>query len=246
MSKALIDEPTLALDRHDGNIFVLTMRKAPENRINSHYAQKLISAYNLIRRTIGSSAPGAVITRGNDAKFWCTGLELDESDTNPSANSEGFFPLLATLLDFPFPTIALITGHTFGGACPFALSHDYRVMNSSRGYISMPPVNLGLHFPGIGTLLRLKLRPQVARRMLLEAHRWTGMQALEDGIVDVLAPPEEMLGVAMELAGRWAPKAEMGVYSLLRGELYGEAARGFREISYVYGRRTDLPAKAKI
>jgi hypothetical protein len=28
--------------------------------------------------------------------------------------------------------------------------------------------------------------------------------------------------------------------------LYGEAGRGFREISYVYGRRTDLPAKAKI
>ena len=56
------------------------------------------------------------------------GLELDEADTNPHANSDGFFPLLATLLDYPFPTIALITGHTFGGACPFALSHDYRIM----------------------------------------------------------------------------------------------------------------------
>jgi enoyl-CoA hydratase/carnithine racemase len=42
------------------------------------------------------------------------GLELDESDTNPAANSSGFFPLLATITDFPFPTIALITGHTFG------------------------------------------------------------------------------------------------------------------------------------
>jgi len=42
------------------------------------------------------------------------GLELDESDTNHAANSSGFFPLLATITDFPFPTIALITGHTFG------------------------------------------------------------------------------------------------------------------------------------
>lgn len=119
-------------------------------------------------------------------------------------------------------------------------------MNSKRGYLSMPPVNLGLHFPGIGTLPRLKLQPRIARKMLLEAHRWTGEEALADGIVDAAAKPEEMFDVAMELARKWAPKAKMGVYSLLRNELYGEAGQAFREISYVYGRRTDLPAKAKI
>lgn len=174
------------------------------------------------------------------------GLELEEADRNPSANSEGFFPLLATIVDFPFPTVALVTGHTFGGGCPFALSHDYRVMNSERGFLSMPPVDLGLHFPGIGALLRLKLRPHVARKMLLEAHRWTGEQALEDGIVDAVAEPARMFDVALELARKWAPKAKMGVYSLLRNELYGEAGRMFREISYVHGRRIDSPAKAKI
>jgi enoyl-CoA hydratase/carnithine racemase len=119
-------------------------------------------------------------------------------------------------------------------------------MNSSRGYLSMPPINLGLHFPGIGTLLRLKLRPEIARKMLLQAHKWTGAEALADGVVDFAAEPEAMFGVAMGVARQWAPKAKMGVYALLRGELYGEAGRGFREISYVYGRATGLPAKAKI
>lgn len=103
-----------------------------------------------------------------------------------------------------------MTGHTFGGACPLALAHDYRIMNSRRGFISMPPVNLGLHFDGIGSLPRLKLRPQVARKMLLEAHRWTGPEALEDGIVDAVAEPEDMLNVALELGAKWAPKAKMG------------------------------------
>lgn len=139
----------------------------------------------------------------------------------------------------------LLTFHS-GGACPFALSHDYRVMNSKRGFFSMPPVNLGLHFPGIGTLPRLKLHPQVARKMLLEAHRWTGKEALKDGIVDAVAEPEKMFDVAMELARTWAPKAKMDVYSTLRQELYGEAAKSFREISYNYGRKPDAPAKAKI
>lgn len=119
-------------------------------------------------------------------------------------------------------------------------------MNSSRGFLSMPPVNLGLHFPGIGTLLRLKLQPKVARKMLLQAHRWTGKEALEDGVVDHAVPPDEMFGKAMEVARQWASKAKMGVYSLLRNELYGQAGRDFREISYVYGKPTGLPAKAKI
>merc|ERR1712070_834740 len=202
MAQSIVNDPDLALDRYDGNIFVITMRKAPENRLNSEYCQKLIRTFNTVRKTVGPDSEGAVITKGNDAKFWCTGLELDESDRNPYANSEGFFP--------------------------------------------MPPVNLGLHFPGIGALPRAKLRPQVARKMLLEAHRWTGKEALEDGIVDAVAEPDKMFDVAMELAKQWAPKAKMGVYSLLRNELYGEAGRAFRDISYIHGKPTDRPAKAKI
>jgi enoyl-CoA hydratase/carnithine racemase len=177
--------------------------------------------------------------------YW-QGLELDESDTNPFANSDGFYPLLATLMDYPFPTIALLTGHTFGGGCPFALSHDYRIMNSSRGFLSMPPVNLGLHFDGIGSLPRLKLRPQVARKMLLEAHKWTGKEALEDGIVDAIAEPDQMFEKSLELAKHVRGRAKMGVYSLLRNELWGEAGKKFRRISYVHGKVTGAPAKAKI
>jgi enoyl-CoA hydratase/carnithine racemase len=154
--------------------------------------------------------------------------------------------LLATLLDYPFPTIALLTGHTFGGACPFALAHDYRIMNSSRGFFSMPPVDLGLHFPGIGYLPRLKLGPQIARKMLLEAHRWTGKEAFEDGIVDEVADPKAMLEVALKKARSIQGKSKMGVYSVLRNELWGEAAEKIRGICYVHGRRVTAPAKAKI
>jgi len=109
-----------------------------------------------------------------------------------------------------------------------------------------PPVDLGLHFEGIGALPRLKLHPKVARKMLLEAHRWTGETALADGIVDEIAPPEKMFDVALELAQRWAPKAKMGVYGVLRGELYGQALEKFQGISYVHSRSTSRAALAKL
>jgi Delta3-Delta2-enoyl-CoA isomerase len=107
-------------------------------------------------------------------------------------------------------------------------------------------VDLGLHFEGIGSLLRLKLRPEIARKMLLQAHKWTGEEALRDGIVDFTAPPDAMLEVALQVADQWAPKAKMGVYGLLRSELYGEAAICFQRISYVHSRPTMRPTLAKI
>jgi enoyl-CoA hydratase/carnithine racemase len=46
--------------------------------------------------------------------------------------------------------------------------------------------------------------------MLLEAHKWTAKEALEDGIVDAIAEPDQMLDAAIELGAKWAPKAKMG------------------------------------
>ncbi len=154
--------------------------------------------------------------------------------------------LLHTILDFPFPTIALITGHTFGGAGVLTLTHDYRVMNSKRGYWSMPPIVLGLHHDGIGSLARLKLPSKTARKILMEAYKFTGKEALEYGIVDAIAPPDEMLDKALEIANMWKGKAKMGVYSLLRKELWGEATGKYAAASYVHGRETSSQPKMKL
>lgn len=146
----------LTLDRRPGNIFIITLHKAPENRLNLAFCQEIIRAYHWIHALLtspalastplpsdpsssfsassnarqsqskGSEMPtpfpaAAVITTSFSPKFFCTGLELDEADTNPFANSDGFYPMMATILDFPWPTIAVVTGHCFGGGCPFAL-----------------------------------------------------------------------------------------------------------------------------
>ncbi|KAL2815245.1 ClpP/crotonase-like domain-containing protein [Aspergillus cavernicola] len=237
--------PNLTVERN-GNVYIITMRMGHENRLNAKICQEMINAFNWIRQSISPNSEGAVLTRGKDAKFFCTGLDLEEAERQPYANTDGFYPLLHTVLDFPFPTIALVTGHTFGGGCPLAFAHDYRVMNSERGFICMPPVDLGMHFSGVGILPRLKLHPQIARKVLLEGHRFTAKEALTDGVVDAIAPPDRMLDVALELAHKWAPKGKAGVYGLLRAELWGEMTRSVQQISYVHSRPTFLPGKPKI
>ena len=229
-----------------GDVFIITLRKPPENRLNVEACQELIRAYRQAERELGQDSEGAVVLRGSDAKFFTTGLDLYERDVNPFSSSDGFYPLLATILDLPFPSICLINGHCMGGSCLLTLAHDYRIMNSQRGYWQMPPVNAGLHHPGMGTLLRAKLAPRVARKVLLEAKRYKAPEALEDGIVDAIAPPDEMLAVALELAGKWTGKAKMGVYGVLRNELVGEANRAYQMNSYVHHRETAREPKVKL
>lgn len=83
----------LDVKRLDGNIYVITMQKPPENRITLEFAQTMIRAYRDIEKEIGSDAEGAVILRGNDAKFFTTGLDLYERDVNPFASTDGFYPV---------------------------------------------------------------------------------------------------------------------------------------------------------
>jgi enoyl-CoA hydratase/carnithine racemase len=235
-----------ALARHD-NIMVLTLHRAPENRMTKAFAQELILALRAAESQLSTSTTGgALLTRGADAKFFSTGIDEAEAARDPHASADGFLPLLAAVLDFAYPTVALVTGHCFGGAVQLALAHDYRVMNARRGWFCLPPVDLGYHFDGIGALPRLKLAPRVARKMLLEAHRWGGQEALADGVVDEVAEPEGMLEAGMAAARRLAPRGKAGVYALHRNELYGEAAEAVRKISYVHGkatRRKGLAAK---
>lgn len=127
-----------------------------------------------------------------------------------------------------------------------SLAHDYRIMNATRGYWCMPVAELGLHFEGMGTLLRAKLSPQVARKVLLQGHKFTAKEALADGIVDEISSPEELLDRALALANKVKSKARMGVYGLLRGELYGEAIKAFQQISYVHSRMVSRQAKIKL
>jgi enoyl-CoA hydratase/carnithine racemase len=71
----------LRIEQHD-RVFVITLQKAPENRINVRFAQEIIRALRDIETELGPDSEGCVITRGND-----------EADTNPFANSDGFFPV---------------------------------------------------------------------------------------------------------------------------------------------------------
>lgn len=61
----------LSLERR-GDIFLLTLQQPPENRLTTKLCQEIIRAMNDARKALGQDSPGALVIRGNDAKFFCT------------------------------------------------------------------------------------------------------------------------------------------------------------------------------
>ena len=113
----------------------------------------------------------------------------------------------------------------------------------------MVAVDLGLYFPGIGSLVKAKLSPHVARKVLLEGHRFTGKEALADDIVDAIASPESMFQVALDQAEKWKVKACKGVYGSLRAELLLEPRQRLKASSNIHkdlDHPAMLPRRAKI
>lgn len=165
------------------------------------------------RNPAGESGRYALMTIGN-GRFYSNGLNISEffSSADPSREmdkdakrkamrelltflDDHFLPLLARMLVFPIPTIALINGHAFAGGLLLALSHDYRIGQCKQGFICMNEIKIGLSMhPGMMALLHAKIKSdETIKDALLNAKRWTGMDALKDGLVDAAVPFEQLL-----------------------------------------------------
>jgi Delta3-Delta2-enoyl-CoA isomerase len=122
---------------------------------------------------------------------------------------------------YPMPTIALINGHAFAGGFMLAMYHDYRVFNPSRGFLCLNELDLGVPLqPAMSSIFRQKLIPQVYKLIVLEAKRFSGKDALEGGIVDILGGMDECLTFVKER--KLNEKAKTGVYGTLKAEMFRE------------------------
>lgn len=102
------------------------------------------------------------------------------------------------------------------------MMHDYRVMNPGRGWVCLNELELGLPLRGamLG-IFREKVKDAgVLRKVVLEAKRFSGQEALQEGLVDGLGGLEETLRLVEEwgLVGKVAGRSS--VYGKLKREMW--------------------------
>ncbi|MGU1651444.1 enoyl-CoA hydratase/isomerase family protein [Pseudomonas aeruginosa] len=128
--------------------------------------------------------------------------------------------------------IAAINGLALGGGCELALACDLRLMaedDQVERFLGQPEVLIGLIPGGGGTqMLARSLGVAWALELCLEGQLLEPRQALALGLVNGLAPAEELLEAADALAQRLSRRSPQAV-RLIKRSIYQAASRDWTE-----------------
>lgn len=188
-------------------------------------AERIYSLNTLLDEVEQSPPPCALITTCSGT-HWCDGANLSwmfEADTDQFHRFVmGVFRLYARLLSLPIVSVAALQGHAFANGVMLALSHDYRVMQSGRGYICLPNVAAGYPVTlGEMSLLRAKLPSSTILEIITTGKRYDAESAAAVGLVDIATSRESALEAAISFARPLAQKNRTvieGAKKLLFGE----------------------------
>ncbi|MEU4341519.1 enoyl-CoA hydratase/isomerase family protein [Nocardia sp. NPDC023852] len=118
--------------------------------------------------------------------------------------------------------IAALNGSALGLGAEFAWANDLRVMADGNFFIGQPEVLLGI-MPGGGGSQRLTRLIGTHKSLvaILEGKPFTPAQALADGAVDAVVPPDEVVTRAVELAAHFGSRTKGSVAAIKRAVYFG-------------------------
>lgn len=197
-----------------GDYHLLEFNIVPDNRFTPETCVALVQALTYIKEECEAKP---LVTTSTTPKFYSNGLDFERAISTPGFFDWGYYAVMRAMLEFPWPTIALVNGHAFAAGFTFSLCHDIRVMNPKKGFMCMNEVEFGAPMPTpMMSILRVKLGYKYAGQATMFATRFTGPQAHELGFVDALGGIE----VAEDYVAKLGKFANAPSYGALRKELY--------------------------
>ena len=227
--KLLVDEPS------DGVVRLTISNPVKRNALDHPILDAITATLTelaAIDATDDEAAPQArcVIVTGAHGMF-SAGYDIGEIPAEEFEEraerlvAHPFTEAIDALEAFPYPTLAMLPGHTIGGGLELALACDMRVALEGIK-LGMPPAKLGLVYSHTGLRRFIDaIGVPRTRELFLLGKYIEAPTALDWGLVNRIAATEQLepltLEIAAELAGN-APLAQRGnkrvIAELLRAE----------------------------
>jgi 3-hydroxyacyl-CoA dehydrogenase / enoyl-CoA hydratase / 3-hydroxybutyryl-CoA epimerase len=211
--------PIIRRETSDDHICVLTFDR-PDSGANIFDAATLeelnehldaVEKDDSLRGLIIASAKKSIFVAGADLKTLLEAAKTGEMRGFIERGQQVF----NRLADLNIPTVAAIHGASAGGGYEVALACDYRVASDAPPTrIGLPETSLGL-LPAWGGCTRLPrlIGAEKAAEVILKGKLYSAQEALKIGLVDEIAPSDQLLNRAREKLGAGKRKMEGGAAS---------------------------------
>lgn len=209
------------LTEETGKILTLTLNR-PGKR-NALTPEMLVQLYQELRRHASEDRIRVVILRGAGHKAFSSGYDINAIPTGVSPevqkllqNRSPFELAVESIVDYPYPIIAMLNGFAFGGACDLAVACDMRIA-ADHVQMGMVPARLGMvYFPeGLQRFVRTIGLPRT-KEMFFTARRYKTDRLKEMGLVDHILPRDELTGFTHALAEEIAANAPLSLKGIKR------------------------------
>lgn len=198
------------LVRQDGRVGIIQLhRPEARNALNRQIMEEVIDA---LQRFDADDAIGCMIVTGNE-KVFAAGADIKQMATATAVEmlNNPFIGYWDALKRISKPVIAAVSGWCLGGGCELAMACDTIVASETAAF-GQPEINLGV-IPGAGGTQRLTraVGKAIAMDIVLSDRRLTAAEALQFGLVSRVAPVDQYMGVALEMAQAIAGKSPIAL-----------------------------------
>jgi enoyl-CoA hydratase/carnithine racemase len=238
-------DPIFLLVEDRGAVRLLTMnRPEKRNALNAALTRELLDA---LRAADADDSIGCVVLTGAGQGF-CAGADLSEfKDLTPEklhlveARAELTMQLHLAFPKMAKPVVTAINGTAMGGGAGLAIAGDLAVMaeGAALGY---PETKHGI----VAAIVMANLVRQVGRKAAFElvglGEPVNAQRALALGLVNRVAPPAELMAMALQLAQKLAAVSRPAMQ--LTKQLFHEAADLPLEDALARGRQANQRMRA--
>ncbi len=206
--KLLLDEPAPAVVR------LTISNPAKRNALDHPILDAITATLTELGAQGARSATRCVIVTGAHGMF-SAGYDIGEiPDAEFEVRAESlvahpFTEAIDALEAYPYPTLAVLPGHTIGGGLELALACDLRVAKDAIK-LGMPPAKLGLVYSHTGIRRFIEtVGAARTRELFLLGRNVDAATALSWGLVNRVADEAQLDSLALELAGELAGNAPL-------------------------------------
>lgn len=171
---------------------------SPENR-NALTESLVAELLAQLRAAIDEPAVRAIVLTGSGPAF-CAGADLKNRGANVASDADEaspFVQVLDLMWNGPKPVIGAINGAAFGGGLGLVAACDIAVAAESAKF-SFSEVRLGLIPAMISVVVVPKIGPNQTLRLFLTGERFSGVRAVDYGLVHRAVPLEQLEAAAQE------------------------------------------------